>query len=87
MSEDATAKAKPQRRPKSHHVHVIALDDRVGNSGKFRRCNPSAKSANVYRSSGVSGNSLPRADDASVRAKCVISTAELSSKACVSPSS
>ena len=47
MSEDATAKAKPQRRPKSHHVHVIELDDRVGNSGKFRRCNPSIKSANL----------------------------------------
>jgi hypothetical protein len=28
--------------PKSHHysVYVIELDDRVWNSGKFRRCNP-----------------------------------------------
>jgi hypothetical protein len=28
--------------PKSHHYHVyvIELDDRVWNSGKFRRCNP-----------------------------------------------
>ena len=28
--------------PKSHHYHVyvVELDDRVWNSGKFRRCNP-----------------------------------------------
>jgi predicted GIY-YIG superfamily endonuclease len=28
--------------PRSHHYHVyvIELDDRVWNSGKFRRCNP-----------------------------------------------
>jgi hypothetical protein len=34
--------AKPARRPKGHHYHVyvIELDDRVWNSGKFRRCNP-----------------------------------------------
>ena len=34
--------AKSPRRPKSlhYHVYVIALDDRVWNSGKFRRCNP-----------------------------------------------
>ncbi len=33
---------KTSRTPKSHHYHVyvIALDDRVWNSAKFRRCNP-----------------------------------------------
>jgi hypothetical protein len=28
------------RRTRDYHVYVIALDDRVWNSGKFRRCNP-----------------------------------------------
>ena len=32
----------PKPLPKSHHYHVyvVELDDRVWNSGKFRRCNP-----------------------------------------------
>ncbi len=36
------ATVKPPHPPKSHHYHiyVIELDDRVWNSGKFRRCNP-----------------------------------------------
>jgi hypothetical protein len=38
----AKAPAKVARPTKSHHYHVyvIELDDRVWNSGKFRRCNP-----------------------------------------------
>jgi hypothetical protein len=40
VTEPATA--MPPKTPKSHHYHVyvVALDDRVWNSGKFRRCNP-----------------------------------------------
>jgi hypothetical protein len=36
------AKPKVAKPPRSHHYHVyvIELDDRVWNSGKFRRCNP-----------------------------------------------
>jgi predicted GIY-YIG superfamily endonuclease len=36
------AKPKAAKPPRSHHYHVyvIELDDRVWNSGKFRRCNP-----------------------------------------------
>ena len=37
-----TTKSPPKSPPKSHHYHVyvVELDDRVWNSGKFRRCNP-----------------------------------------------
>jgi predicted GIY-YIG superfamily endonuclease len=36
------AKPKAAKPPRSHHYHVyvVELDDRVWNSGKFRRCNP-----------------------------------------------
>jgi predicted GIY-YIG superfamily endonuclease len=36
------AKPKAAKPPRTHHYHVyvIELDDRVWNSGKFRRCNP-----------------------------------------------
>jgi predicted GIY-YIG superfamily endonuclease len=36
------AKPKTAKPKRSHHYHVyvIELDDRVWNSGKFRRCNP-----------------------------------------------
>jgi hypothetical protein len=43
--------------PKSHHYHVyvIALDDRVWNSGKFRRCNPEYQMCKPFVYVGMTG--------------------------------
>jgi predicted GIY-YIG superfamily endonuclease len=43
--------------PKSHHYHVyvIELDDRVWNSGKFRRCNPDYEMGKPFVYVGMTG--------------------------------
>jgi hypothetical protein len=45
------------RTPKSHHYHVyvIELDDRVWNSGKFRRCNPEYQMGKPFVYVGMTG--------------------------------
>ena len=49
--------AKAPRTPKSHHYHVyiIELDDRVWNSGKFRRCNPEYQMGKPFVYVGMTG--------------------------------
>jgi predicted GIY-YIG superfamily endonuclease len=49
--------AKAPRAPKSHHYHVyvIELDDRVWNSGKFRRCNPEYHMGKPFVYVGMTG--------------------------------
>jgi hypothetical protein len=53
----AKAPPKPARPPKSHHYHVyvIELDDRVWNSGKFRRCNPDYHMGKPFVYVGMTG--------------------------------
>jgi hypothetical protein len=48
---------KTPRAPKSHHYHVyvIALDDRVWNSAKFRRCNPEYTMGQPFVYVGMTG--------------------------------
>jgi predicted GIY-YIG superfamily endonuclease len=48
---------KTPRPPKSHHYHVyvIALDDRVWNSAKFRRCNPEYQMGQPFVYVGMTG--------------------------------
>jgi predicted GIY-YIG superfamily endonuclease len=48
---------KAPRTPKSHHYHVyvIELDDRVWNSGKFRRCNPAYHMGQPFVYVGMTG--------------------------------
>ncbi len=40
VKKPAKPKVSKPRRSHHYHVYVIELDDRVWNSGKFRRCNP-----------------------------------------------
>jgi predicted GIY-YIG superfamily endonuclease len=49
--------AKAPRTPKSHHYHVyvVELDDRVWNSGKFRRCNPEYQMGQPFVYVGMTG--------------------------------
>jgi predicted GIY-YIG superfamily endonuclease len=49
--------ASVKRVPKSHHYHVyvIELDDRVWNSGKFRRCNPEYEMGKPFVYVGMTG--------------------------------
>ena len=51
------AVVKALRTPKSHyyHVYVIELDDRVWNSGKFRRCNPEYQMGKPFVYVGMTG--------------------------------
>lgn len=51
------AAVKAPRTPKSHHYHVyvIELDDRVWNSGKFRRCNPEHHMGKPFVYVGMTG--------------------------------
>ena len=51
------AVVKALRTPKSHyyHVYVIELDDRVWNSGKFRRCNPEYQMGKLFVYVGMTG--------------------------------
>ena len=56
----AAKTAKPPKGPKipkSHHYHVyvIELDDRVWNSGKFRRCNPEYEMGKPFVYVGMTG--------------------------------
>jgi predicted GIY-YIG superfamily endonuclease len=46
-----------KRTPKSHHYHVyvVELDDRVWNSGKFRRCNPEYEMGKPFVYVGMTG--------------------------------
>ena len=59
VNKKAATKAavKLPRTPKSHHYHVyvIELDDRVWNSGKFRRCNPEYHMGKPFVYVGMTG--------------------------------
>lgn len=48
---------KPPRRPRSHHYHVyvVALDDRVWNSARFRRANAGYQMGKPFVYVGMTG--------------------------------
>jgi hypothetical protein len=52
-----SAKPSVPKPPRSHHYHVyvIELDDRVWNSGKFRRCNPDYEMGKPFVYVGMTG--------------------------------
>jgi predicted GIY-YIG superfamily endonuclease len=43
------------RKAQQYHVYVIELDDRVWNSGKFRRCNPEYQMGKPFVYVGMTG--------------------------------
>jgi predicted GIY-YIG superfamily endonuclease len=51
----AEPKATKPKRSHHYHVYVIELDDRVWNSGKFRRCNPDHHMGKPFVYVGMTG--------------------------------
>jgi hypothetical protein len=51
----ATPKTVKPKRSHHYHIYVIELDDRVWNSGKFRRCNPDYHMGKPFVYVGMTG--------------------------------